>query len=788
MKALNRKLLRDLVAMRGQALAIGAVVGCGITVFVMAMTTLRSLATAKAGYYAEKRFADLFVSLKRAPLEIAGRAARIEGVAAAADRVVQAVTIDMPGMPEPATGRVVSLEEQDGTGLNQLYLKTGRRPAEGRAGEVIVSVAFAEAHQLQPGDILKATLRGHRQDLTVVGIALSPEYLIQVQPGSMFPDDRRFGVFWMGRRQLAAAADMEGAFNDLSLQLAKGANEQEVIRKVDRLLEPYGGAGTYGRLNHLSARFIEDEIRGLRTMGMIPPAIFLGVAAFLLNISLRRILALQREQVAALKAFGYTNLEVGWHYAKLIALIVVAGSAAGCSFGTWMGRGMTEMYGTFYRFPTTIFTPDFSVYLAAVALAAAAGFLGVIGGVRASVRLPPAEAMRPAPPALYRPLIVERLGLQRLFSQPARMVIREIERRPVKAALTSLGIALACAILIVGNFGKDSIDYLIDFQFGIAERDDARVQFVEARPARVLGELLEVDGVLRAEPFRSVAVRMRHGARARQLGITGIAGDGELFRLFDVNEQVIPVRGNGVIVSTVLAEILHLRVGDEVQLEVLEGERQVRQVRVSGLVADFSGTAAYMHLDALNRLLGEERVASGAYLQLDPDREAHVFTELKDKPGVAGVSLKKAMIRSFLDTFAENLLRMRLFNIFFASVIAIGVVYSSARIAFSERSRELATLRVIGLTRGEVSGIMLGELALLTIVAIPVGLWIGYSLCALLAESLMQTELYRIPFVINPATYGLASAVILSASAVSGLIVRRKIDTLDMVTALKVRE
>lgn len=787
MKALNKKLLRDLVAMRGQALAIGAVMACGIAVFVMSMTTLHSLSDAKDDYYAKNRFADLFASMVRAPKAIAERAAEIDGVAAVDHRVVQAMTLDMPDLAEPASGRAISLPAREGFGLNKIYLKAGRLPEPGRAGEVVVSLGFAEAHRLEPGARLDATIRGRQQTLTAVGFALSPEYIIQTPPGSLFPDDKRFAVFWMPRRQLEAASDMEGAFNDLTILLAAGANPDEVIRKLDRLLQPYGGAGAYSRDNQLSARFVADELKSLRTMGMIPPAIFLGVAAFLLNISLRRILALQREQVAALKAFGYTDLEVGWHYAKLVGAIVLLGSIAGCAFGTWMADGMTAMYRTFYRFPVEVFSPGGGVYSTAMAMAVAAGFLGVFGGVRATVKLPPAEAMRPAPPASYQPSLLERIGLGRLLSQPARMVVREIGRRPIKAMLTSLGIAFACAILIVGNFGKDSIDYLIDFQFSTAERDDARVQFVEVKPARALAELESVDGVMHAEPFRNVAARLRHGPRSKQLGITGVADGGDLFRLLDADGQVIPVRGSGLIISTVLAEILDLNVGDTVQVEVLEGERPVREAKISGLVADFAGTAAYMNINALNRLLREGRAISGAYLQLDENHEQEVFTELKERPGVAGVSLKKAAISSFLDTFAENLLRMRMFNLFFACVIAIGVVYSSARIAFSERGRDLATLRVIGLTRGEVSGIMLGELAVLTVLAIPVGMAIGFGLCKLIANAL-ETELYRIPFVVNTATYGVAAAVILIASALSGLIVRRKIDTLDMVTALKVRE
>ncbi len=662
MNALNTKLLRDLIAMKGQSLAISAVVACGIAVFVMSMTTLRSLSNAKDNYYAGSRFAEIFTALVRAPAQVAARAAMIDGVASVDHRVVEHLTLDMPGMAEPATGEAVSLPEHPSTGLNQIHLLSGRHPEATRAGEVIVSEPFAEAHQINLGQKLKATLRGQHQNLTVVGIALSPEYLIQIEPGSLFPDHQRFGVFWMSRKQLAAAADMEGSFNNLILTLARGANEKEVIRKLDELLKPYGGTGTISRHNHLSARFIEDELQGLKTMGMIPPFIFLAVAAFLLNISLRRILTRQREQIAALKAFGYTNAEISWHFCKLTSTIVLIGSVTGCLLGTWMASGMISMDQAVYRFPVIELSTGMAIYLIAMAIGA---------GIRGTVKLPPAEAMRPAPPANYKPSLIERLGLGRFLSRPARMVTREIGRHPVKSFFTSLGIAFACAILIVGNFGKDSIEYLIDFQYGTAERDDARVQFFETMPARAVRELEQVNGVIKAEPFRHVAARLRHGQRSKHLGITGI-------------------------------------------------------------------------------------------------------------------SLKKVTIKSFMDTFAENLLRMRLFNILFAVIIAVGVVYSSARIAFSERSRDLATLRVIGLTKGEVSGILLSELALVTLFAIPMGLLIGRGLCLLMAKAL-ETELYRIPFLIHPATYGY-SAIIICSAIVSGLIVQRKIDQLDMVTALKTSE
>ncbi len=762
---------------------------CGVAVFVMAISTLRTLTTAKDAYYAENRFADVFVSLVRAPLGLAERVGEIEGVVAVDDRVVDVLTLDLPTLNEPASGRVISLPDRPSSseGLNVPYLITGRWPEADRVGEVVVSEAFAEANALELGVKLEATLRGRRQYLTVVGVVLSPEYIMQVPPGSLFPDDKRFGIFWMSRRQLAATSDMVGAFNDLSLLLAKEAVPDEVTRQLDRILEPYGGSGAYRRYDQQSARFISDELKSLRGIGLGAPLVFLGVATFLLNISLRRILSMQREQIAALKAFGYTNGEVGIHFAKLVAVIVVIAAAVGCLLGTWMGSGMVAMYGTFYRFPVIEYAPGLGTYLVAIAMALMAGVFSVIGGVRATMKLPPAEAMRAEPPASYQASLLERLGIGRLLSQPGRMVLRELGRRPVKAALTALGIALACAILLVGDFGKDSVQLLVDVQFGIAERDDARVQFVEARPARALKELENVNGIIRAEPFRHVAARLRHGQRFRQLGITGIAEGGELFRLLDREQQQIPVGGSGLMLSAIVAEKLGLSVGDTVQVEVLEGERPIRNAIVSGLVEDFAGTAAYMDLAALNDLLGEGRTVSGAYLQLDSAYEQEIFADLKNRPGVAGVTLKKVMIDSFMEQMSDNMLKMRGFILFFASVISIGVVYSSARIAFSERGRDLATLRVIGLTRGEVSGILLGELGVLTLVAIPVGLLIGYGLCLAMAVA-MSTEMYRIPFVIHPGTYGLASLVILAASCASGLIVRRKIDSLDLVTALKIKE
>ena len=787
MRSIHRKLFRDLARMKGQAFAIAAVIGCGIAVFVGAQSTLRSLDSAREAYYERSRFGEIFSSLRRAPHAVVDRIEEIPGVQTVEDRIVEGVILDIPGLAEPAVGKLISLSDQGEPRLNNIHLLRGRLPEPMRTGEVVAEEAFVKEHGFSPGDRFEAVMNGRLQTLTIVGVALSPEYITTIQPGTLWPDDKRFGIFWMPRRQMEAAFEMEGAFNDISLTMDAAANEKEIIRRLDGILDTYGGLGAIGLDLHLSHRFVSDEMAQLKTMSIIPPSIFLGVAAFLLNVALRRLLTLQREQVAALKAFGYYNREIALHFGGLIGAIVTVGAIAGCFLGTWMGKSMTAMYADFYRFPNTMFQVGPQMFILAAGLSYLSGFAGVVVAVRRAVKIPPAEAMRPEPPPTFEPSLVERLGWHQWLPQASRMILRELVRRPVKAGMTTLGISFACAILVVGNFGKDAVDFLIDFQFGLQERQDATLTFYEAVPARAVSSLNHIPGLESVESFRSVPVRFRHGPRFRETSLQGLGERRELFRLLDVKGREVDLPPQGLLISSTLAGILDARPGDLLQVEVLEQERLTLELPISGTVDDFAGTAAYMNLRSLHDLLREPPQLSGAWISIQEGKENEVFQELKETPIIAGVTLQKVAVDGFMDSFAENLLRMRIFNVAFACVIAIGVVYNSARVALSERSRELATLRVVGFTRREVSTILLGELGFLTLLAIPIGFGIGYSLCYLISTAL-ETELYRIPLVLKASTFTFAGIVVGAAALGSGLLVRRGIDHLDLVAVLKSRE
>jgi putative ABC transport system permease protein len=787
MSALDRKLLRDLWHVRSQALAIAAVMGAGVAMFVMSIGALVSLSGSMETYYQRYRFAEIFAPAKRAPLHVAQRIADIPGVKIVYPRVVAAVSLDIPGMNEPAMGRLISVPDQGEPPLNGVYLRRGRWVDPDRGNEVLVSETFAEAHGLRPGDRVAAIINRRKQSLRIVGVALSPEYIIEIGGGSLLPDHRRFGVFWMSRRQLEAAFDMDGAFNDVSLTLSPGTIQSDVIDRLDLLLEPYGGTGAYDRSQQTSHTYISDEIRQLSTMALVAPSIFLAVAAFLLNVVMSRLIGLQREQIAALKSFGYGGGAVGWHYLKFVLLISLVGTILGVVFGGWLGANLTRMYAKFYRFPEFDIRLEPRAVLGAVAISVAASSLGALWAVRRAVALPPAEAMRPEPPMRYGPTMLERLGLSWLVPQVTRMLLRQLERRPIRALTAILGIGMAVAILMLGSFSLDAIRYIMHFQFRLTQRQEMSINLIEPSSPRVVHEIAHLPGVVRVQPFRSIATKIWHQHRSRRVGILGIESSDGLFRLLDVDERQVELPDDGLIVSDKLAELLELKLGDTATIAVLEGKRPVVPMVVSRIITEYGGVNAYMKLEAMHRMLHESRVVSGAFLAVDQEMLPALYQTLKNTPRVAGAIIKTAMLKSFQDTIAENLLTMRTFNILFSVIIAFGVVYNNARISLSEQSWELATLRVIGFTRGEVSGILLGELAILTLLAIPLGWAIGYGMVAAFVVGL-DTEAYRIPLVIEPGTYAMAAAVVIIAAFVSGLIVRRRIDRLDLVSVLKTRE
>ena len=781
---LDVKLLRDLWRMRGQALAIALVMAGGVATLVIARSTIGSLEATREAFYREGRFADVFVSLKRAPAGVAGRLAAIPGVQQLETRVAARALLDVEGFPDPVSALMLSLPDP-ATGLNRLYLRAGRLPEGDR--EVAVNEAFATAHGLVPGDRLDATVNGRRRALTISGVVLSPEFVYLIRLGDVFPDYKRYGVLWMPRAPLAALAGMEGAFDDVVLTLQAGANERAVIGALDRELERWGGAGAIGRADQTSHRYLSDEVRQLQAEADVVPWLFLGVAAFLLHVVLSRLMAQERSQVAVLKAFGYGTPAIAWHYLKLALAIVLLGATAGILAGARLGSGLAALYSEFFRYPFLRYVLEPGVAAQAVAVSGLAALAGTLWAVSRAARVPPAVGMRPEPPPMFRRGSLGHPAFGLLLSPAGRMAARNLLRKPVKGLLTLLGIALAAATMTVGGFMEDTVNEILDIQFNRAHRADLTVTFDEVKGRAALHELAALPGVTAVEPLRAVPVRLRVGHRERRLALQGLAPGAQLHRLLDAELAPQAVPPAGLLLTDHLARRLGVMPGDRVTIERLEGDRAVREAPVVGFAHDVTGYGAYMDLDALNAWLGEGDVVSGAFVQAQPQDIGGLYAKLRDMPGVVGVMNRRIALNSFVETMGENLLIMGLVNLVLASSIAVGVVYNGMRTALSERAHELASLRVLGYTRGETTYVLLGEIAVLTLAAVPLGCAIGYEFCAYLADRL-ASELYRVPVALSPGTYGYAALVVLVTSLASAAVMAFQVRRLDLVGALKVAQ
>ncbi|MBB4372691.1 putative ABC transport system permease protein [Bradyrhizobium sp. cir1] len=787
MKVLDIKLFRDVRRLWAQVLAVALVVGGGVATLVLAVGSHRSLEETRIAYYERYGFADVFAQAKRAPKALADRIGEIPGVAAVDTRIAKLALLDIPGFSAPASAQFVSLPDNGEQHLNRLYMRSGRQPEPGRTEEVVVNEPFARAHGFAEGARFSAILNGRKRELVIVGTALSPEFVYTVGPGDLMPDDRRYAIVWMSEKALAGVYDLDGAFSAVAVKLQPGASEREVISRLDALLDPYGGQAAYGRKDQISHAWLDHELDMLNHMSRTLPPIFFLVAAFLVNLTLTRLVALEREQIGLMKALGYRDGSIVLHYLKFVAVIVLIGISIGSAVGTWLGFRVTALFGDFFHFPFHVFTGAPDVYLIAGTLSAAAAVIGAIRALHDVVRLPPAVAMQPpAPPSFHR-LVPASVSLEGFVSQPTLMMLRNISRHPIRATLTALGMALATAILVVSLFLRDTMEQLIDVTYFLADRQDATVSFIEKRTENVATQMARLPGVLATEPFREVPVRIRHGNVERRIMISGRPPDADLRRVIDVDLRSVELPSTGLAISGWLGKILGVQAGDWVEVDLLEGARRTVTLPVLALVEDYFGIRGMMNLEALTRLMRDAPVVSSVNLSLDDNKREEFYAAVKAMPTVSGVALQSSSLANFRNAVALIVTTMASIYTGLAAVIAFGVVYNNARISLSERARELASLRVLGFTRGEVLRILLLELAILTLIAQPPGWVMGYGLGWIMKTNLAG-EIMRVRGVIENSTYVAASAIVVLAAVASAFIIRERIDKLDLVAVLKTRD
>jgi putative ABC transport system permease protein len=788
MHALHLKLLREMKRLWAQVLAIALVMAAGVATLVIGVGTYQSLAQTRSAYYESHRFADIFATVTRAPRSLLPQIEALDGVLEVDARIAKHALMDLESMSAPASALLVSIPRQGDVALNRLYLRSGRLPEVGNTFEAVASEVFAKANAVREGSQLKLVINGALREVTITGIALSPDYIYAMAPGEVMPNEGGFGVLWVPERNLAAAYDLAGAFNSLSIKLLPGISEATTIERLDRLLEPYGGQGAYGRERQISHAYLDSELTQLRAMSQVLPPIFLLVAAFLVNMTLTRLIALEREQIGLLKALGYSSWSIAWHYIEFVLLIAVLGSVIGFALGIWAGNQLALLYARFYSFPILVFSREPALYVIAAFVTMAAAVAGAMRAASTAAWLPPAVAMLPPAPPRYKQLFNG--GFRRFLPEPRQtsvMIARHLLHWPWRTVGGVLGAASSVAILVGSLWTVGAMEFMINYTFNRSDRQDATLSFSGPKPMSALYEVERLPGILVAEPFRTVAAEIGNGHVTRRLALSGRMPETRLTRLLDASLAPVALPDSGLLITRPLAEVLNVGRGETVEIKLLEGRRNTTLLSVAGVIEGYLGMAAYMDVNALDTLLGEGRLISGAAVSIDPNEQDKLFSLLKQSPSLGHLSLRSASLERFRETMAQNLFVMVGVLVTLAGVIAFGIVYNFARISLSEQGREMASLRVLGFRKSEVAGLLLAEIGAVVLLAQPLGWLLGHGLAIAMVRG-FSSELFSMPLVVGPEVYAYSSLVVVASALIAGLVVVRRVARLDMIAVLKTRE
>ncbi len=787
MRALDRKLMRDLRRIWAQALAIALVMACGVSVLVLAHGSLHTLTETRDTYYERNRFADIFAGAVRAPEALAADIAGIGGVAQVETRIAEHMILDMPGMVEPGMARVFSLPADGAPVLNVPLLRQGRLPDPLSPDEVALSEPFADAHGLRPGDGFSAIMGGRLRDLRVTGTVLSPEYIYTIGPATLFPDDRRFGLFWMSHAGTAAAFDLDGAFNDLALRLVPGTDPAPVIAALDDLLAPYGGTGAHGRDRQTSHAFLQQELDQIATLARIMPPVFFIVSAFLVNMVVGRLVTLERQQIGLLKAVGYSTGEVAAHYLKLSAGIGLGGVLIGWGAGWWLADALARLYGEYFRFPYLIGQAALWPYAVSGGLALATVLAGAMRAVWATARLSPAVAMSPPAPPTFSRGMVDAAGQRLRLRQTTMMILRSVTRWPGRASVTLLGTAASVAVLVGSLFFYDAVEVMMDEMFTLSNRQHLSLTLTTAQTRGALIDARNLPGVLDVEGGYTLPVRLMNGPREKLVALEARGEGAELVRVLDRRGRAVGIPPGGVVLPQLLAQEIGAGAGDLIGVEFMAETRETHVLPVAAIIRQTLGEAAYIHEDTLFSLLRQAPRVNRINLMADTAELPALYAQVKATPAIGGVALWSEVQAQFRREIDESLMTVVFIYALLGILIAVGVIYNAARIQLAERTHELVSLRVLGFTRAEVGFVLVGEIMLLAVIGLPVGLAAGYGLAALTAGQ-MSSQMFEIPLVVSGPTYAWSAIIVFVSALISVLMVRRRLDRVDLVSALKQKE
>jgi len=792
-KILDRKLLRELYGSKGLLLAITSIVAVGMTCFVSIQSAYHNLQEAKNGYYRRCRMADFWIDLKKAPLADLDDLEELQGITHVRSRIQFRATVDLEDVPKPINALVLSLPDQRQPVINDIILRNGDYFSEHGEDEVIVNAAFARHHRLYPGSRVRVLVNNRRQELLVVGTAISSEFTYLLGPGAIVPDPKNFAVFYVSRSFAEENYDFSGAANQVVGRVDRNQRTtvKQILDEAERKLAPYGVFTTIELDHQLSNQFLTGEIDGLGATAAVIPAIFMVVAALVLNVLITRLARQQRTVIGTLKALGYTDWQVVRHFLKFGLSVGIVGGLAGSFLGYLAATGMTNIYRLFFEFPALQSGFYWSTHALGMTVSLACAVAGSLHGSWHVLRLQPAAAMRPESPRRGRRIWIEHFSRWwSSLSSSWRLALRGLFRARLRTAAGMFAASMGTALLLSGLMMMEIQNYMIDFQFHRMMRNDFELSFSSERDRGALDDTLRLPGVDRAEPTLGVACTMIHGSYRRKLGISGLTGGARLTVLRDTEGRPIHLPETGLVVTDRLADILHVRPGDRVRIVPIKGNRRPVEAVVARVATSYLGLAAYARIDYLSHLVDESWAMSGVQLATNqqPGDVQRLYRELKRTPAIESITSRRELIHGMTETLIKNQYVFIGFLVLFSGIVFFGSVVNSSLVSLAERQHEVATYRALGYTPWQVGGMFLREMLLVNAGGTLLGLPLGYLLVYLTSLAYATNDLFRMP-VVSSLWVWIVTVVLATVFALlAHLVVQLRIHRLDFLAALNVRE
>lgn len=795
MFVLAKKLLRTIRTTRGQFLAVSVVVLVGITVYISMSTVSYNMSRSRDIFYSDNNFADYYFQVIKAPEGVIKQVESVPGVSRATGRIQKDVPV-IGKNGERATARLTSYPLPMNTEVNRLQLLSGRlfdKYPEGGDAEVLLDPQYASANRLSPGDTVTVVAEGRQVLLTVTGTATAPEFIYPMKDtASLIPEPGNFGIFMVPHNQVQQILNLSGQINQVVIKLSPGVDEKVVAEQIDGILEPYGRLASYPRKQQLSDAVLSGELDQLRMMSRFLPSIFLGIAALIEFVMLGRMVKSQRSQIGTMKAIGYNNFQIMWHYTSYALLVGMLGALLGSIAGVMLASSLSLLYAQFFNLPEVVSGASGQSLLYGFALSLSAGAVAGLTASRGVLNVQPAESMQPEAPKGSGNIFLESWAwFWRRLDTAWKMGLRTIMRNRLRSAITLLGVVFATGMMIVAFFFQDTVNVMIDEYF--TQKYDYFVRFNGPVREPALLDITRLDGVTRAEPVFEVPVKLHFEGRSQEELLIGLPHDTKMQRLASETGSPLQLPDSGLLISSSTARKLQARVGDEVQVETLLplGPTRRSTVRIMGVNQQFVGGMSYLTLAEANRIMHDNRLISGAMLKIDMGRASLVEAELNDMTGVSSILSRRAEMESFTSQM-DYMYFFVAIMVSFAILLGFAIVYNASIISFAERRRELASLRVMGFTVQEVSGLLLKENLLQTLLGVALGLPFGRLLADYYIQAMMTSSdlysTYTFKLVIYPTTYFLSALGGVFFIMAAYRLAVRGVKTLDLVEVLKTRD